>query len=132
LVINDLNAKIGQLKSVIEKVDAYKAEKGELESKIAAIKQLNDQRSGPVKFMAEFAKIIPERAWITMFRETDKAVTLEGVAADGPTVAEFVDNLRASKFFSNVDLLRVEQVSEKGQNRQKFYINCNANYTPGS
>ncbi|MEZ4846585.1 MAG: PilN domain-containing protein [Bdellovibrionota bacterium] len=53
-----------------------------------------------------------------------KHLRFEGAAADGPTVTTFVDNLRGSKFFSNIDLLRVEQVSEKGQNRQKFYINC--------
>jgi type IV pilus assembly protein PilN len=130
VVINDLNAKLNKLKSVIEKVDEYKREKQDLESKINAIKQLNNQRTGPVRFLEEFSVILPERAWITSFKESEKAVTLEGVAADGPTVTTFVDNLRGSKFFSNVELLRVEQVAEKGQNRQKFYINCNVNYTP--
>lgn len=130
VTINDLNAKLNKLKSVIEKVEEYKKEKQDLESKLAAIKQLNDQRTGPVKFMDEFSRILPERAWITSFKESEKAVVLEGVAADGPTVTTFVDNLRGSKFFSNIDLLRVEQVTEKGQNRQKFYINCTVNYTP--
>lgn len=130
VVINDLNAKLNKLKSVIEKVEEYKKEKTDLESKINAIKQLNAQRSGPVKFLAEFSVVVPERAWITTFKETEKAMTLEGVAADGPTVTTFVDNLRGSKFFSNIELLRVEQVTEKGQNRQKFYINCTVNYTP--
>lgn len=130
VVINDLNAKLNKLKSVIDKVEDYKKEKADLESKISAIKQLNAQRSGPVKFLAEFSSILPERAWVTGFKETEKQMTLEGVAADGPTVTTFVDNLRASKFFSNIELLRVEQVTEKGQNRQKFYINCSVNYTP--
>ena len=130
VVINDLNAKLNKLKSVIEKVDEYKREKQDLESKINAIKQLNSQRTGPVKFLEEFSNVLPERAWITTFKENEKALTLEGVAADGPTVTTFVDNLRGSKFFSNIDLLRVEQISEKGQNRQKFYINCTVNYTP--
>lgn len=47
VVINDLNAKLNKLKSVIEKVEEYKKEKQDLESKISAIKQLNDQRTGP-------------------------------------------------------------------------------------
>lgn len=130
VVINDLNAKLNKLKSVIEKVEEYKKEKQDLESKIGAIKQLNNQRTGPVRFLEEFSNILPERAWITTFKEVEKAVTLEGVAADGPTVTTFVDNLRGSKFFSNIELLRVEQTAEKGQNRQKFYINCTVNYTP--
>jgi len=130
VVINDLNAKLSKLKSVIEKVEEYKKEKQDLESKINAIKQLNDQRTGPVKFLAEFANILPERAWITSFKEVEKTVNLEGVAADGPTVTTFVDNLRGSKFFSNIDLLRVEQTSDKGQNRQRFFINLTVNYTP--
>jgi type IV pilus assembly protein PilN len=120
VVINDLNAKLNTLKSVIEKVEAYKKEKQDLVTKISAIKQLNDQRTGPVKFLSEFVRVLPERAWITSFKEIEKAVTLEGFAADGSTVTAFVENLRGSKFFTNIDLLRVEQVSEKGSNRQKF------------
>ncbi len=132
IVINDLNAKLNKLKSVIDKVEEYKREKQDLESKISAIKQLNDQRTGPVKFLEEFSTIVPERAWITTFKETEKQLTLEGVAMDGPTVTTLVDNLRASKYFSNIELLRVEQSTEKTQSRQKFFINCTVNYTPGT
>jgi type IV pilus assembly protein PilN len=130
VTINDLNAKLNKLKSVIEKVEEYKKEKTDLESKIAAIKQLNDQRTGPVKFLFEFSNVLPERAWVTSFKENEKQMTLEGVAMDGPTVTTFVDNLRNSKYFSNIVLEKVEQVSDKGQDRQKFYINCTVNYTP--
>ncbi|MEZ4846584.1 MAG: hypothetical protein R2877_06490 [Bdellovibrionota bacterium] len=74
VVINDLNAKLNKLKSVIEKVDEYKREKQDLESKINAIKQLNSQRTGPVRFLEEFSNVLPERAWITTFKESEKAL----------------------------------------------------------
>lgn len=130
VAINDLNAQLNKLKSVLDKVEEYKKEKQDLESKIAAIKQLNDQRTGPVKFLAEFSEILPERAWITSFKENEKQLSLDGVALDGPTVTTFVDNLRGSKFFSNIELLRVEQSSSNNQAQQKFFITCTVNYTP--
>ena len=78
--INDLNAKISQLKSIIKQVDDYKAKRRDLNRKIDTIKQLNRQRSGPVKFMEEFTYVIPRKAWITGFKEEGRNLSLEGLA----------------------------------------------------
>jgi hypothetical protein len=50
---------------------------------------------------------------------------------DGPTVADFIDNLRGSKFFYNVQLIQVAQATENGKTVQKFSVTCLANYNPG-
>lgn len=127
---NDLNAKINQLQSVIAEVESYKRKRRDLEAKINTIKDLNAKRSGPVKLMEEFGFVLPRKAWITTFREVGKQLTLEGSAMDGPTVADFIDNLRSSKFFYNVQLIQVQQTSHNGRTVQKFSVTCIANYNP--
>jgi type IV pilus assembly protein PilN len=129
--INELNAQIKQLEVVIQQVEAFKVKKRELNRKIDTIKKLNEQRSGPVKLMEDFTYVVPRKAWITVFRETGKQVTLEGQATDGPTVADFVDNLRSSKFFLGVQLIQVQQTEGGVGKPVRFSINCRANYTPG-
>lgn len=130
IVQNDLTAKINQLQSIIAEVEDYKRKRRDLEAKINTIKDLNEKRSGPVKFMEDFGYVLPRKAWITAFREVEKQLTLEGSAADGPTVADFIDNLRGSKFFYNVQLIQVQQATETGKTIQKFSVNCLVNYNP--
>jgi type IV pilus assembly protein PilN len=127
LAINDLNAKINQLQTIIKQVEDYKQKRRDLNQKIDTIKRLNDQRSGPVKLIEEFTYVVPRKAYITTYREVGKQLTLEGAAADGATVADFVDNLRGSKFFQDVQLI---QVQAEGQKKVRFNINCRVDYTP--
>ncbi len=128
--IKDLELKISQLQAVIAKVDDFKKKKADLNRKIDTIKDLNAKRSGPVKLMEEFTYVVPRKIYITTYREADKQLSLEGVAADGPTVADFIDNLRGSKYFYDVQLIQVQQVLEENQKKQKFSINCRVNYVP--
>lgn len=129
--IKELDQKIRQLQSVIAKVDDFKKKKRDLNKKIDTIRQLNANRSGPVKMLEEFTYVIPRKSWITTFREGGKQLTLQGVAMDGPTVSDFVDSLRASKFFRDVQLIQVTQVQQGGQKLQRYSINCRVNYIPG-
>jgi len=129
--INKLQAQINQLQTIIKKVEDFKKKSRELHKKISTIRNLNEQRSGPVKMLEEFTYVLPRKAWVSVFRETNKQLTLEGVAVDGPTVADFIENLRGSKYFHNVQLIQVQQVDQKGKKMQRFNINCRVNYVPG-
>jgi len=84
----------------------------------------------PVKLLEEFTYVVPRKAWITSYREVNKQLTLEGVAADGPTVADFIDNLRGSKFFLDVQLIQVQQTGDHSKPYQRFNINCRVDYIP--
>jgi type IV pilus assembly protein PilN len=130
LVQAELNAKINQLQSIIAEVEDYKKKQRDLEAKINTIKDLNEKRSGPVKFLDEFTTVLPRKAWVTNFRETDKQLTLEGAAIDGASVSDFIDSLRSSRFFYNVQLIQVQQASEQGKKVQRFNITCLVNYVP--
>lgn len=129
--IADLNDKIERLKSVIAEVEQFKEKRRDLESKIQTIKDLNSQRSGPVKLMEEFTYVLPNKVWITGYKETNKQLVLEGFSVDGPSVSDFVDNLRNSKFFFNIQLQYVQQGNSAGQKANQFTINCQVNYLAG-
>jgi len=128
--INQLNEELRQLDTIIKQVEEYKRKRLDLNRKIDTIRKLNAQRSGPVKFLEEFGYVIPRKAWVSTFREVGKQVTLEGIATDGPTVSDFIDNLRGSSFFHNVQLIQVQQASHSGKKVVRYNINCRVNYTP--
>ncbi|MEZ4703606.1 MAG: PilN domain-containing protein [Bdellovibrionota bacterium] len=128
--INQIKSELKKLKSVIAQVEAFKAEKKNLQSKIDTIKNLNTQRTGPVRFLQEFSEILPERTWITVFKEVDKKLTLEGESVDGPAITRFIDNMKESNFFTEVELKKVEQDKNKesADTNQKFSVTANINY----
>lgn len=130
--ITNLNNEINKLKAIIAEVENFKAKRRDLEAKIQTIKDLNDKRTGPVQLMEEFSSILPRKAWITSYNEVEKRLNIEGRAMDGATVSDFVQSLRDSKFFYNVQLLQVDQMDEAGKKLQKFSITTQVNYlVPG-
>jgi Tfp pilus assembly protein PilN len=49
-------------------------------------------------------------------------VGVEGVALDDETVANFMDNLRKSKLFRNIDLVVTEQIEQSKIKLKKFIL----------
>ena len=127
---SNLQAEINRLASVIAQVEDYKKKKQDRNSKIEIIKKLNDGRSGPVKMMEEFTFTIPDRLWIDNWKEKGRRVEMTGVAHSGATVADFLDNLRNSKYFSDVELIQTTLFEKESQKLQQFRITMAVNYTP--
>jgi len=130
-----MNTQVKSLETVIKKVEAFKKQKADLETKIKTIKKLDAGRTGPVFIMEEFSEILPEKLWITTFKEEGKKLSLQGFGSDGPSVERFVDQLRESSYFTSVVLESVSQTpspnGDKKNLMQKFEITTAVNYTPG-
>jgi len=110
----------------------------ELESKLATIKILERQRTGPVHVLDDLGAATPETLWITEMREAGGSVTLLGRGLDNQTIALFMRNLAASPYYTNVDLVETKQVEEGQAKLKEFSIRANVVYagrpiaTPGT
>ena len=100
----------------------------ELESKLATIKILERQRSGPVHVLDDLGAATPEKLWLTEMREAGGAVTLLGKGLDNQTIALFMRNLAASPYFTNVDLVETKQIEEGQAKLKEFSIRANVVY----
>ena len=77
----------------------------EIQDKFNVIKNLERQRSGPVRFLVEIAISVPiDRLWLSAIVEKSGDLTLEGNAMDHDTVALFMTNLEKTKQITSVDL----------------------------
>ena len=127
---NRLEEEIRQLASIIAQVEDYKKKKQDRNSKIEVIKKLNQGRSGPVKMLDEFTYTLPEKLWVKSWREKAKRVELQGVALSGTTIADFIDNLRSSKYFNNVELIQTQLQVKNKLKLQQFRIDLVVDYIP--
>jgi type IV pilus assembly protein PilN len=119
--IHQMDKDIAQFKPQLDQVEAFKQKKKELEKKIEVIENLDRQRRGPVRILAELSDRIPDRVWITALETNGSQVKIQGESLDNELVAIFVRNLGESKYFGDVDLDGTKLTKQKrGLNLVQF------------
>jgi type IV pilus assembly protein PilN len=118
-------AELQQLKKAIGEVDHFKKLQGELQEKLAILNKLKQGKTGPVRLLDALSTALPEKLWLTTFKENGGAVSIAGLGMSEETVATFMRNLEESPAFKNVELQVTEQTSQgDGPRLQKFELSC--------
>ncbi len=133
--IKDLNNKIKSTKEQVAKydkinkeIDEIKSNLAVLEKKIQVIQSLERDRRAPVENLDSLYQLLVEkRMWYTQIVEKGTSFTLDGVAIDNQTVADYMTRLEKSERFSDVKLAAVKQISMKdgGLNLKEFNVRFN-------
>jgi type IV pilus assembly protein PilN len=77
----------------------------EIRAKLAVIRELEKNKTGPVHLLDEIAMAVPrEKLWLSSMKESKGSMTLTGTAMDNETIALFMTNLEKSDYISGVDL----------------------------
>ncbi len=106
--VRQLEAAIAQFKPQQTQVANFKAKRKKLESKLDVIQGLENQRTGPVRLLAEVSDLIPDRIWLSSLSTKGPQVTLRGSSIDTGIVADFLRSLNRSEFFSDIDLKKTK------------------------
>ncbi|MFQ5580245.1 MAG: PilN domain-containing protein [Nitrospiria bacterium] len=109
-----LSAELAQLKMKVKEVKNYERNKKVVQEKIEVIAQLRKNQSIPVHLLDEISKSLPDRAWITRFGESRGSIELDGRAVTNNDIVEFIDNLKGSSFFGDVQILESRKSVEGG------------------
>lgn len=123
-----INEEINRLKAKVGEVEKYKQKLKTLKDQLGVINSLQAGRAGPVRMMDELTGLVPTKLWLTSFKETNRAVTVQGFASDGPIIADFLESLKKAQYFSNVDLKSVQQATENGSDIHRFTITAQVKY----
>lgn len=96
---------VAQLKEQVKQVQDFEQKKKLLEDKNRVIDQLERSRSGPVKVLDYVSQSVePLKIWLTNLKISNDTVDLEGRALTNDDVVEFVNNLRRTEYFTNINL----------------------------
>ena len=124
--IAEINAEISQLNAKIGQVGRYKKLQDELRSKLEVLGKLKEAKSGPVRLLDELSRVLPQKLWLTSFKESGGGISLNGVGINENTVADFMQKLEQSPFYQNIELQVTEQISQDGMKLQKFSLSARA------
>ena len=130
-----LEDELAALRSELQALNTKVKEVGDLQVKIKdlrgkqkIIEELNGKKSGPVLVMASLSRATPASLWLTDLRESAGNVTMNGLAVDNETVADFMRSLAASKHFSNVELIETVEGPRATSSLKKFSIKTRVIY----
>jgi type IV pilus assembly protein PilN len=126
--IVDRKQTIKQLELTIKEVQGYNAKKADLEEKIGVISALEERQRGPSQVFFELAHLAPDKLWIEKMSDNNGAFSLEGVAIDNQTVAQYILRLEESPLFQNVRLIVTRQVVKGGVPLKSFTLEAQIVY----
>lgn len=126
--IEERKAEIARLQKVIGEVKEFKNKKKALEEKIAVIAGLEQRQHGPSQVLYELAKLVPDKLWIESWKDTGGGLSVDGVAIDNQTIAQFMTRMQTSPWFTGVRLEITRQVTRGGADLKSFSIKASVTY----
>ncbi len=112
------------LKQKVKEVENFEKDKKIFEEKIKVIQQLKLNQSGPVHLLDEVSRNLPSRVWLIGLTQRGKNVGIEGKAMTNSELVDFIDNLKRSKFFLDIQILESRQAVEGNVPIYNFKLNC--------
>jgi len=116
-----------RLEPIIEKVKIFKVRKEQLEKKLNLINELRSNQEGPVHLLDELADLVPDLLWLENVTIHGRTMDIRGQALSPNAVAEFLQRLDDSPYFSEPTLSAMQET----QNTHSFSLICQFTYTPG-
>lgn len=124
-----LQADIVALETKTKELTKLETERKDLEEKLKTIATLEAKKIGPVQVLADLSDAAPEQVWLLEFKETGGLATVTGLGLDDQTIANFMRNLAASRYFDGVDLVETTQSEQDGVQLKRFVINARLSYS---
>jgi type IV pilus assembly protein PilN len=124
--IAEKEAESAQLQKVIGEVAHFEKLQKDLRGKLDVLEKIKSARNGPVHLMDELIMAVPDKLWITSYKEKAGSIDVSGVGFSEEIVADFLKKLEDSPYYRNVELKVIEQKIEgkEGIKLQRFDIKC--------
>ena len=114
---------VAALNEQVKQVADFEQRKKHLEDKNRIIDQLEKSRVGPVKVLDHVSQSLdPLKLWLVKVGVNGQNIDLEGRALSNDDVVEFVNNLRRTDYFTNIDLQESRSATESQLSVYQFKL----------
>jgi len=119
--VKEAEATLASLNKKIGDLEKYKADKKELEQKLAVIHTLEENRLAPVKTLDDLAALVPPSSiWLIKVNQNGSSFRIEGVGRDNIAVADFMKTIEKFEPIKSVDLVSSKKTENSGITLQLF------------
>ena len=135
--ISSLKSEIAKIKSeqskyvdTLDKIDAIKKDKANLEERMKVINTLLNAQSVWLKLLDDINIVVPDTVWLRVVSSkpegTGKSFSIDGTAVSKSSVADFLYSLQKSNYFTNIVLVTLADSGKSIIDRVSFKIICSS------
>jgi Tfp pilus assembly protein PilN len=121
----DMSAKekrLKELKQAIIEVQNYEKDNKELLDKTLIIEMLKKDQAIPLRLLDEVSERLPKGVWLTILSDKNRDISIEGYAHTNYDLVGYVQNLKESKYLTDVMLVESRQTSVESLLVYKFKL----------
>lgn len=124
----EVNKEIASLEEEAKALKKLINKRNALRNRTIVIEELQSERYGPVMVMDELARMIPDEIWIDSFKLKNRNLVIKGYANGNEILSDFWIGLRASYYFSNVNLTQSKKTKKSGLVVNVFTLSMKVKY----
>ncbi len=125
--IQEADREIANLRVIMGEIQSLKEKKEALQSKMDMIVRLQQQNIGPVRVLDELSLKLPSsKIWLEKLTLRGNRIDIDGYTLENQEVANFMNQLENSMFFSGINLRKVSK-DRAVRGVQTLSYNLNAN-----
>ena len=118
-----LSKKKASYQPILNEIEKLKKDKKEQETKLDVIKTLKAGSQITVHILDEIAKITPSsRLWLNSLRQSGMGMDITGIALDNATIAQYMNSISSSGYFSGAELSSSSQTVIAGAKLKSFSL----------
>lgn len=115
--------RIEELKKRVKEVDNFEKLNKTIEERNQIIEQLRKNQNIPVVILDHLSKALPEGVWLHSMTFSGGTISIEGFGFTNSDVVAYVDNLKNSKVFTEINLQESKQIEIEKIPLYQFKIN---------
>jgi type IV pilus assembly protein PilN len=119
------NVELTALKQKVKEVENYENNKKVLEEKNRIIEQLKKNQGAPVRLLDEISRSVdPLKIWLGTISVQGSQVEIDGRAITNSDIVEFINNMKNTKFLTDIQLIESRQAVELNVPIYNFKLRC--------
>ncbi len=115
-------ARVRAQDNLLKEVKTVEEERKKVAEKIGIIEQLKKNQTNLVRLLDELSRALPPGVNLTSLAEKSNQVNIDGTAFTNNDIVRFVDNLKASPYFTDVFLQESMQATQEGIEIYKYKL----------
>jgi Tfp pilus assembly protein PilN len=122
--VDRLNRELTALKATLGAGAAVKGQLAEVKRRVAILEELTRGQGRSIAMLDTFVDTVPRDLWITSLEQKESLLKLNGTAFSTTAVSDFMNNLKSSGRFKEVDIVVSRQAIDKTPSLVTFEVTC--------
>lgn len=122
--LEERKARLTELEEILQTLKVLENTKKVLKNKVDIIQNLNSKKQVTVKMMDQLSRALPEMVWLTNMKFNNNTLSLSGSALSNNLVADFINNLKSTNYFGNIQFKDSIRSKKSGVDVFDFRLDC--------